>query len=537
MVRVSDAMTSPFKPYLQWNGKIENYAQWKQKMLDELKTINFENEDKKVFFVKQNIVGKQKSQIKEYLLDCSSAGELFQCLDAHNSSIYPALQRLLEKLKKLQSLPQEESEENQNIQQIIHYLRIIRKNKMELPFDFASLYANKLSSENCKRIINMKNENLDLDDIEVLSKVLYEMQATNVQMIASLENKVPGVTAKKKTSLVAPMRQNTHLKKKTMVESKLSRIRKRFYLTRDADIAMVYRKEVERYLSHFTMTKDEYSRWKSKIDQTVLKIPARQSAAGTSIKPEMFSGESADAVPVGACCEEEVPVMHKDTLPCVEETENDHATTPEECSIDVEEEENNDEKMIYLPYETSNDNKEKIKHNESTSPTQSETAELCAPPTVSERCEIISTKEVIPNETNVVENPKNEKNNHATSTEECGIDAVVKEDSNENNPQVEDEDDELTLPDVPDEVPGGIEHDDQDEILHVRLRKLKKFRQKHFRVKNYEEETVVLKEANYMPNQCTGAKKIQLYPPHRQCEPECNPALISIDLQTSGQEN
>ena len=40
-----------------------------------------------------------------------------------------------------------------------------------------------------------------------------------------------------------------------------------------------------------------------------------------------------------------------------------------------------------------------------------------------------------------------------------------------------------------------------------------------------------------MPNQCTGAKKIQLYPPHRQCEPEYNPALISIDLQTSEQEN
>ena len=157
MVSVSDAMTSPFKHYLQWNGKVENYAPWKQRMLDELKSIHFENEDKKIFFVNQNIVGKQKSQIKEYLLDCSSADELFQCLDAHNSSIYPALQRLLEKLKKLQSLPEEEGEENQNIQQIIHYLRIIRKNKMDLPFDFASLYANKLSRGNCKRINNMKN--------------------------------------------------------------------------------------------------------------------------------------------------------------------------------------------------------------------------------------------------------------------------------------------------------------------------------------------------------------------------------------------
>jgi hypothetical protein len=48
---------------------------------------------------------------------------------------------------------------------------------------------------------------------------------------------------------------------------------------------------------------------------------------------------------------------------------------------------------------------------------------------------------------------------------------------------------------------------------------------------------VVLKEANYMPNQCTGAKKIKFYPAHRQSEPECNPAPFNIELQTSKQEN
>ena len=46
-----------------------------------------------------------------------------------------------------------------------------------------------------------------------------------------------------------------------------------------------------------------------------------------------------------------------------------------------------------ISQEGDNSQDKKIKHNESTSPTQSETADLYAPPMVSERCKIISTKE------------------------------------------------------------------------------------------------------------------------------------------------
>ena len=167
---------------------------------------------KKIHFIISNIVGKQKSQIKKYVLDCSIAEELFQCLDAHNSSIYPAIRRLLGKMKKLPSLPEDEKE-NENIRQIIHFLRVSKNNKIELPFDFSSVYSS-LSHWNCKRFLKMKKENLDLNNIQ---KVLYEMQAVNVQMIDSLEKKVSDVKslAKQKTSLVSP----THLKKKKMVMS------------------------------------------------------------------------------------------------------------------------------------------------------------------------------------------------------------------------------------------------------------------------------------------------------------------------------
>ena len=212
-----------------------------------------------MFYVKKNIVGRMKSQIKDYLLDCSNIGELFQCLDAQNSSIYEAVLNLKEDLNKLPSLPEGEAQENKNIQKIIRFIRILRKNKMNLPFNFASDCANKLSKENCMRIIEMQNKNSDLDDIESFSKLLYKIQAVNVQMMATSERLSPVVTTREKT-LVAP--------KKKIIKSKLSRIRKRFYLTRDENTAVIYQQEVDRYVRNFKMTPHEQNGWKKKIEQT-----------------------------------------------------------------------------------------------------------------------------------------------------------------------------------------------------------------------------------------------------------------------------
>jgi hypothetical protein len=197
-------MTPSYIPHLQWNGNIENYFSWKLKMLEKLRNPHFDNEEEKVYLLKE----RRKSQIRRYLLGCDSVSEVFQCLDVHYSHIYPAIQRFLEQLTKLSSHPKE-SQENENIQKIIHCLRIIKRNKLKLPLNFLFTFANKLSIENHKRILE---EEMDLNDVEKLSKVLYNMQETNVKRIVTPGKKVPGVTDEKKK-----------------VISMLSRIRKKCY--------------------------------------------------------------------------------------------------------------------------------------------------------------------------------------------------------------------------------------------------------------------------------------------------------------------
>ena len=386
--------------------------------MNELEKFHCENEEQKLFYVKKNIVGRMKSQIKDYLLDCFNIGELFECLDAQNSCIYEAVRNLKEDLNKLPPLPEGEAQENKNIQKIIRFIRILRKNKMNLPFNFASDCANKLSKENCMRIIEMQNKNSDLDDIESFSKLLYNIQAVNVQMMATSERLSPVVTTREKT-LVAP--------KKKIIKSKLSRIRKRFYLTRDENTAVIYQREVDRYVRNFKMTPHEQNGWKKKIEQT-----------------------------------------YNDVKPLVDKEENPQ---------DDENDENLPQEILDIP----------------------------------DSCEEKAVREDFA-EKNVVENPKDDENVNPMD------DAVVKEDSDENimdppdvfsnNPHIEDEDDEFTLPNVPDEVPGEL--DDKDEILHVRLKELKKFRKKHFNEK--KKEKVALIVAPFMPTQSAGAKDIPFCP-------------------------
>ena len=386
--------------------------------MNELEKFHCENEEQKLFYVKKNIVGRMKSQIKDYLLDCFNIGELFECLDAQNSCIYEAVRNLKEELNKLPLLPEGEAQENKNIQKIIRFIRILRKNKMNLPFNFASDCANKLSKENCKGIIEMQNKNSDLDDIESFSKLLYNIQAVNVQMMATSERLSPVVTTREKT-LVAP--------KKKIIKSKLSRIRKRFYLTRDENTAVIYQREVDRYVRNFKMTPHEQNGWKKKIEQT-----------------------------------------YNDVKPLVDKEENPQ---------DDENDENLPQEILDIP----------------------------------DSCEEKAVREDFA-EKNVVENPKDDENVNPMD------DAVVKEDSDENimdppdvfsnNPHIEDEDDEFTLPNVPDEVPGEL--DDKDEILHVRLKELKKFRKKHFNEK--KKEKVALIVAPFMPTQSAGAKDIPFCP-------------------------
>ena len=129
---------------LKWNGEVLSYTPWRRKVLEELNTLDL-NEDKKISLVLRCIQGKNKYEIQESLADCYDIDELFLSLDSQNSSIYEALNSLREDLNDLPSLPAQELQENHNIQKLIRFIRIIRKHEMHLPIGFALEYANKLS--------------------------------------------------------------------------------------------------------------------------------------------------------------------------------------------------------------------------------------------------------------------------------------------------------------------------------------------------------------------------------------------------------
>ena len=403
-------------------------------MLEKLRKPHFDNEEEKVHLLKESIVGRRKSQIRRYLLGCDSVSEVFQCLDVHYSHIYPAIQRFLEQLKKLSSHPNE-SQENENIQKIIHFLRIIKRNKLKLPLNFMFTFANKLTIENHKRILE---EEMDLNDVEKLSKVLYKMQETNVKMIVTPGKKVPGVTDEKKK-----------------VISMLSRIRKKCYDliqkgNREKSIyyAEHYRIQVLRYMKRWKITKDHEQKWFMKIEKTT------KDSFQLTFSPHIVGMKANNG-------EEKNNVVND-----VSETVDD----------------------VYEENDVSNDVEEK------------------------NRSEIVV-------DLRDEDNPKDDdEDDHATSLEECSIDVEVQEGSDENI---------LNLPNVPDEIPGDIPHEDKDEVLHARLRVLKKFRQKH------EKKKVVLKEANYMPKQCAGAKRIPFYPANHKPVTDHSLATTSSGLHVT----
>ena len=132
-------------------------------------------------------------------------------------------------------------------------------------------------------------------------------------------------------------------------------------------------------------------------------------------------------------------------------------------------------------------------------------------------------------EKNVVENPKDDENVNPME------DAVEKENSDEKIelPTVPEEDpnedDELILPSIPDEDPGDLQFEDPDRILYKRLKKLKK------NSWEMKEKKTTLQDNYDMPNEPARASAL-LYPANPQAEPECNPAPVSIELQTSEQE-
>ena len=270
---------------LKWNGEVISYTPWKRNILEELNTLDF-NKDEKISFVLGCIQGKNKYKIQESLSDCYNIDELFLSLDAENSSIYEALQSLRKDLNNLPSLPAQESQENHNIQKLLRYIRIIRKNEMNLPINFALDYANKLSRENHERLIEMENNTSDLDDADSLSKLLYKIQAVNVRMMASAPERQDPVVRTKEKFFLAP--------KKKIIKSKLSRIRRKFYLNRDENTALIYINEVKRFVRSSKMRTHEQNRWKQKIEQTYDDIRPLVDAEDNPKDDETFLQEILD---------------------------------------------------------------------------------------------------------------------------------------------------------------------------------------------------------------------------------------------------
>ena len=242
-----------------------------------------------------------------------------------------------------------------------------------------------------------EEENLTIEDIK---KFLYERHSVNTQVIdwrrksRGEEKKLLDVSAKQKT-LVPPW-----------ILSKLSRIRKKFYLNCDIDTATVYNIEVQRAARHFTMTPAETQKWRKRVEKTF-----------NDVKPLVVEENNSKDV-------ENVPPIKDE-----EDTKKiSDIGVPSTCSRHAKQ---------YASSDKSRPCSNKIYTHE-----EKEENTVC--------------KDFA--EKNVIGNLKNETN-HAISTKDCSIDAVVKEDSDtiiglpdvpEKDPNTEIE---LILPDVPDEIP------------------------------------------------------------------------------------
>ena len=145
-----------------------------------------------------------------------------------------------------------------------------------MTFDFSSVRS-LISKQNCKKLLEMEEEeNLSIKDYQ---NFLYERHSINTQIIDSRrqsrgeEKKLLDVSAKQKPS-VPPW-----------IQSKLSRIRKKFYLNCDIDTATVYSLEVQRAARHFTMTPAETQKWKKRIEKTFKDVKQESKSKNENVPP------------------------------------------------------------------------------------------------------------------------------------------------------------------------------------------------------------------------------------------------------------
>jgi hypothetical protein len=263
------------KPHLVWDGEVLNYASWRNLIEKELQS--FQTEEEQIFFVASHI---SCTKMISFIKNCSSTEDMFMCLDAHASDwlAHEVLGDMKYELDNLPSLPENYHSETQNIQALIMYIRAYRKNG-GLPYgprQFAYEYSKKLSERNAKEILKIKEES---DDIEDILKFLYNIQRTNnIMQWIPARKRIPVVKYGPSQDgsfmqiAVSKEKAMTSAQKQVMIKSKLSRLRKKFYLRCDENTANEYVREVHKYLRIFKPKRREKEKWERKIQKTCIDI-------------------------------------------------------------------------------------------------------------------------------------------------------------------------------------------------------------------------------------------------------------------------
>ena len=267
------------KPHMVWDGEVLNYTSWRNLIEKELQS--FQTEEEQIFFVASHI---SCTKMISFIKNCSSTEDMFMCLDAEAATVHEVLRDMKDELYDLPTLPEDYCIENSNIKQLVMYIRTRRKNQFSpggiyLPHDpneFAFLYANKLSRRNAEELMRISKES---DDIEYILKFLYNIQRTNnIMQWIPARKRIPVVKYGPSQDgsfmqiAVSKEKAMTSTQKQVMIKSKLSRLRKKFYLRCDENTANEYVREVHKYLRIFKPKRREKEKWERKIQKTCIDI-------------------------------------------------------------------------------------------------------------------------------------------------------------------------------------------------------------------------------------------------------------------------
>ena len=137
-----------------WTGNLEDYVDFKRSMLE---MLVYDVEDLNLSTLKNQITGKNKEQILDYICNVEDIQEAFQILDVHYGSIRTIIPKLKRQLNAMRNFPKNKEEENGNIQKILNFWKTMKSHKKEdsiINFEFITEMSNKLGEENKMKVID-----------------------------------------------------------------------------------------------------------------------------------------------------------------------------------------------------------------------------------------------------------------------------------------------------------------------------------------------------------------------------------------------